>query len=92
MNFADLSKFRYLENTEIPKFAMLIFANLPKFAYLCTIKSSNNGYNRETSALTKAGKSLKCDKLTLVTAYEERELDIDWFIIYVCPAYKWLLN
>ena len=31
--------------------------------------------------MIKAGKSFKCDKLTLVTAYEERELDIDGFII-----------
>ena len=48
--------------------------------------------NRETSALIKAGKSLKCDKLSLVTAYEERELGSDGHIINVWPAYKWLLN
>ena len=54
--------------------------------------SSEKTLNRETSALIKAGKSLKCDNLTLVTAYEERELDIDGHIINVCPAYKWLLN
>ena len=54
--------------------------------------SSEKTLNRETSALMKAGVSLKCDKLTLVTAYEEHELDIDDHNIKVCPAYKWLLK
>ena len=54
--------------------------------------SSEKTLNRETSALIKAGKSLRCDNLTLVTTYEERELDIDGLTINVCPAYKWLLN
>ena len=53
--------------------------------------SSEKTLNRETSALVKACTSLKCDKLTLVTAYEERELDIEGHTISVCPAYKWLL-
>ena len=54
--------------------------------------SSEKTLNREISALIKAGKSLRCDKLTLVTAYEERDLDIDGHTINICPAYKWLLN
>ncbi|MBD5378311.1 MAG: ATP-binding protein [Bacteroides sp.] len=54
--------------------------------------SSEKTLNRETSALVKAGTSLKCDKLTLVTAYEERELDIEGQIVNVCAAYKWLLT
>ena len=54
--------------------------------------SSEKTLNRETSALVKAGASLKCDKLTLVTAYEERELDIEGHNINVSPAYKWLLK
>ena len=54
--------------------------------------SSEKTLNRETSALIKAGKSLKCDKLTLVTAYEERDIDAPGHTINVCPAYKWLLN
>ena len=54
--------------------------------------SSEKTLNRETTALVKAGKSLKCDKLILVTAYEERELVINGHTINVCPAYKWLLN
>ncbi len=54
--------------------------------------SSEKTLNREISALIKAGKSLRCDKLTLVTAYEERDLDINGHTINICPAYKWLLN
>ena len=54
--------------------------------------SSEKTLNRETSALVKAGTSLKCDKLTLVTAYEERELDIEGQIVNVWAAYKWLLT
>ena len=53
--------------------------------------SSEKTFTRETSALMKAGASLRCDKLTLVTAYEERELDISGNTISVVPAYKWLL-
>ena len=54
--------------------------------------SSEKTLNRETSALVKAGISLNCHKLTLVTAYEEREIDAPGHTINVCPAYKWLLN
>ncbi|MDE5822842.1 MAG: ATP-binding protein [Paramuribaculum sp.] len=54
--------------------------------------SSEKTLNRETSALVKAGISLKCDKLTLVTAYEERELEVDGHNINVSAAYKWLLS
>ena len=54
--------------------------------------SSEKTLNREISALIKAGKSLRCDNLTLVTAYEERDLDINGHTINICPAYKWLLN
>lgn len=53
--------------------------------------SSEKTLNRETSALAKAGISLKCDKLTLVTAFEERMLDVNRQVINVCAAYKWLL-
>ena len=31
------------------------------------------------------------DKLTLLTAYEERALDVHGQVINVCAAYKWLL-
>ena len=54
--------------------------------------SSEKTLNRETSALVKAGISLNCNKMTLVTAYEEREIDARGLTINVCPAYKWLLN
>ena len=54
--------------------------------------SSEKTLNRETTALIKAGRSLKCDKLTLITAYEECGLDTDGLTCNICPAYKWLLN
>ncbi|MCM1483719.1 MAG: ATP-binding protein [Muribaculaceae bacterium] len=53
--------------------------------------SSEKTFNRECSALIKAGKSLNCDKLTLVTAFEERVLETQGQVINVCAAYKWLL-
>lgn len=49
------------------------------------------GLNRETSALAKAGASLKCNNLTLVSAFEERVVDVNGQVINVCAAYKWLL-
>lgn len=54
--------------------------------------STEKTLHRETSALVKAGTSLKCDKLTLVTAFEERVLDVQEQVINVCAAYKWLLK
>lgn len=54
--------------------------------------SSEKTFNREISALAKAGLSLKCDNLTLVTAFEERALEVYGRDINVCAAYKWLLN
>lgn len=54
--------------------------------------SSEKTLARETSALLSAGRSLSCDSLTLVTAFEERELEVRGQIIRVCPAYKWLLS
>lgn len=53
--------------------------------------SSDKTIGRETSALLKAGKALKCDKLTLITAYEERVIEAQGQIINVEAAYKWLL-
>ncbi|MCM1451162.1 MAG: ATP-binding protein [Clostridium sp.] len=53
--------------------------------------SSEKTFNREISALQKAGKALKCDKLTLITGYEERTLETQGQIINVNAAYKWLL-
>lgn len=50
--------------------------------------SSEKTLKRETTALVKAGISLKCDKLTLVTAYENRVLDVHGQVINVCAAYK----
>ena len=54
--------------------------------------SSEKTINRETSALLKAGASLKCDKLTLVTAFDEHVLNVEDQVINICPAYKWLLK
>ncbi len=54
--------------------------------------SSEKTFDRETSALIKAGELLKCDKLTLVTAYEERELDVNGQLVNIYAAYKWLLS
>lgn len=53
--------------------------------------SSEKTVNRETSALMKAGKALKCDRLTLITAYEERVLEVSGHVVNIYAAYKWLL-
>lgn len=53
--------------------------------------SNKKTINRETSALLKAGNALKCDGLTLITAFEERVIEIEDKVINICPAYKWLL-
>ena len=54
--------------------------------------SSEKTLHRETSALVKAGASLKCDTLTLVSAFEERVLDVKGLTVNVRAAYKWLLS
>ncbi|MDE6377442.1 MAG: ATP-binding protein [Duncaniella sp.] len=53
--------------------------------------SSEKTLNREISALVKAATALGCDKLTLVTAFDEREMDVNGKVVNVCAAYKWLL-
>ena len=53
--------------------------------------SSEKTVNREISALLKAGKTLKCNKLTLITAYEERAVELEDQVVNICAAYKWLL-
>ena len=54
--------------------------------------SSEKTVNRETSALFKAGRALRCDKLTLITAFEERIIEAENQTVNICAAYKWLLT
>lgn len=54
--------------------------------------SSEKTINREISALLAAGKALKCEKLTLITAYEERIIKRAEQFINIHAAYKWLLT
>ncbi len=48
--------------------------------------------NREINGLIKASKATSCNKLTLITAYEERLIEAEGTQISVMPCYKWLLE
>ena len=52
--------------------------------------SKEKTFARETTALYEAAKQLQCDKLTLVTAYEEGKANKEKHVINIVPAYKWL--
>lgn len=54
--------------------------------------SSPKAYQRETSSLIKASRELKCDKLTLISFNDTREVNIDGKKINICSALDWLLE
>jgi uncharacterized protein len=62
----------------------------------CYLTENKKTADREIRALLKAGKELRCDKLTILTMREGKEENHEWFglkgkIIYQ-PLIKWLLN
>jgi Predicted ATPase (AAA+ superfamily) len=63
---------------------------------VCYSLENQKTREREIRALLKAGKELKCNKLTVLTLREDREETQEWFgirgtIAYV-PLSRWLLN
>lgn len=54
--------------------------------------SSPKTYQRETSSLIKASRELKCDKLTLISFNDTRDVNIDGKRINICSALDWLLK
>ena len=54
--------------------------------------SSPKAYQRETSSLIKASRELNCDKLTLISFNDTREVNIDGKKINICSALDWLLE
>ena len=54
--------------------------------------SSPKAFQRETSSLIKASGELKCDKLTLISFAETRDVDIDGKMIHIHSALEWLLE
>lgn len=54
--------------------------------------SNPKAYQRETSSLIKASRELKCDKLTLISFNDTREVNIDGKQINICSALDWLLE
>lgn len=54
--------------------------------------SNPKAYQRETSSLIKASRELKCDKLTLISFNDTREVNIDGKKINICSALDWLLE
>lgn len=49
-------------------------------------------FNRETEALLQASKKLTCNKLTLITTDESRNVEIDGKTIQIYSAVDWLLR
>ena len=54
--------------------------------------SSPKAYQRETSSLIKASRELNCDKLTLISFNDTKEVNIDGKKINICSALDWLLE
>lgn len=54
--------------------------------------SSQRTFNRETTALVKAAKTLNCDNLLLLTFSDSREVEYDGHKIRVIPVLDWLLH
>ncbi len=54
--------------------------------------SSARAYQRETSSLIKASDELKCNKLTLISFAETRDVDINGKRINIYSALDWLLE
>ena len=54
--------------------------------------SSPKAYQRETSSLIKASRELNCDKLTLISFNDTREVNIDGKKINIYSALDWLLK
>lgn len=48
--------------------------------------------NRETASLVTASSKLNCDKLTLISFSESRDIELDGTVIQVINAIEWLLN
>ncbi len=48
--------------------------------------------NREINGLLKASKATSCEKMTLITAYDTRQIEVEGKQITVLPCYKWLLG
>lgn len=49
-------------------------------------------FDRETSALVKASKSLRCDNLTLIAFSDTRDVVVDGKVIHIKSAIDWLLS
>jgi predicted AAA+ superfamily ATPase len=59
---------------------------------VCYKLDSDEIAEREISSLEEASKELGCDKLTLITWNDRKEIDIDGKIIRAMPLYEWLLS
>lgn len=49
-------------------------------------------FNRKINGLLKASQGTNCNKLSIITAYEERTIEVGGKIIEIKPCYRWLLN
>jgi predicted AAA+ superfamily ATPase len=77
-------------------FAIKRGTQVAELIQVCYSVENKKTVDREVRALLKAGKELKCDKLTIVTMHEDKEETHEWFglrgkITYK-PLTKWLLQ
>ena len=71
-------------------------AEVVELIQACYSLENQKTRDREVRALLKAGKELKCNKLTVLTMREDRKEEQEWFgikgTITYTPLGKWLLN
>lgn len=91
-------KFYYWKNQQQEEVDFVIKEGLKvkQLIQVCFDVNSLETKNRETRALIKAGKELKCNNLLIITEDTEKEEKEEWFgdkaIIKFIPLWKWLLE
>ena len=91
----ELYYWRNLQGEEVD-FAIKKDTQVVELIQVCYSVEDKKTVDREVRALLKAGKELKCDKLTIVTMRREKEETHEWFglkgKITYRPLTKWLVE
>lgn len=88
--FCDV--FYYKETSSQVDFVIAKDGNAIELIQVSYDVSNEKTRNRELRGLKNAAKSLKCNRLTLITFEEEETVKEDDCVINIIPATKWLLN
>ncbi|MDD3083989.1 MAG: ATP-binding protein [Candidatus ainarchaeum sp.] len=84
------------QNNEEVDFVIQKNNTIKELIQVCYNTQNKKTEEREIRALIKAGKELKCKKLTIITNDEEKKETREWFgmkgTINYIPAWKWLLE